>query len=99
MSDTPHILIVDDHRSIRDAVTRYLERNGIPHHDGLSIGIGLPGGDHVRLALRLLSHNGLKGALETTSPRLAAGPGLRYQPLLTFTHVVMPDAACASIWQ
>lgn len=29
MPDTPHILIVDDHRSIRDAVSRYLERNGM----------------------------------------------------------------------
>ncbi|MFC3117541.1 response regulator [Jhaorihella thermophila] len=28
MSDRPHILIVDDHREIRDAVSRYLERNG-----------------------------------------------------------------------
>ena len=33
MSDTssgtlPHILIVDDHREIRDAVTRYLQKNG-----------------------------------------------------------------------
>ena len=28
MSTNPHILIVDDHREIRDAVTRYLERNG-----------------------------------------------------------------------
>lgn len=28
MSKSPHILIVDDHRDIRDAVTRYLERNG-----------------------------------------------------------------------
>lgn len=28
MSKSPHILIVDDHREIRDAVTRYLERNG-----------------------------------------------------------------------
>jgi two-component system OmpR family response regulator len=25
----PHILVVDDHREIRDAVTRYLERNGM----------------------------------------------------------------------
>ena len=25
---TPHILVVDDHREIRDAVTRYLEKNG-----------------------------------------------------------------------
>ncbi len=25
---TPHILIVDDHREIRDAVTRYLQKNG-----------------------------------------------------------------------
>jgi len=28
MSETPHILIVDDHREIRDAVSRYLEKNG-----------------------------------------------------------------------
>jgi two-component system OmpR family response regulator len=28
MKDAPHILIVDDHREIRDAVTRYLEKNG-----------------------------------------------------------------------
>ena len=28
MTETPHILIVDDHREIRDAVTRYLEKNG-----------------------------------------------------------------------
>jgi len=29
MSDAPHILVVDDHREIRDAVTRYLEKNGM----------------------------------------------------------------------
>ncbi len=28
MTSLPHILIVDDHREIRDAVSRYLERNG-----------------------------------------------------------------------
>ena len=28
MGKEPHILIVDDHREIRDAVSRYLERNG-----------------------------------------------------------------------
>ncbi len=28
MSREPHILIVDDHREIRDAVSRYLQRNG-----------------------------------------------------------------------
>ncbi len=28
MAKVPHILIVDDHREIRDAVTRYLEKNG-----------------------------------------------------------------------
>ena len=28
MENEPHILIVDDHREIRDAVSRYLERNG-----------------------------------------------------------------------
>lgn len=29
MSELPHILVVDDHREIRDAVTRYLEQNGM----------------------------------------------------------------------
>ncbi len=29
MNATPHILVVDDHREIRDAVSRYLERNGM----------------------------------------------------------------------
>ncbi len=28
MNNTPHILIVDDHREIRDAVSQYLRRNG-----------------------------------------------------------------------
>ncbi|MEZ5669435.1 MAG: response regulator [Alphaproteobacteria bacterium] len=29
MTRTPRILVVDDHREIRDALTRYLERNGL----------------------------------------------------------------------
>lgn len=29
MTEIPHILIVDDHREIRDAVSRYLEKNGM----------------------------------------------------------------------
>lgn len=29
MSEQPHILVVDDHREIRDSVTRYLERSGL----------------------------------------------------------------------
>ena len=29
MTHPPHILIVDDHREIRDALVRYLERNGM----------------------------------------------------------------------
>ena len=29
MTDAPQILVVDDHREIRDAVTRYLEKNGL----------------------------------------------------------------------
>lgn len=29
MPDTPHILVVDDHRQIRESVTRYLEKNGM----------------------------------------------------------------------
>ena len=28
MSDEPHILVVDDHRDIRDALGKYLARNG-----------------------------------------------------------------------
>lgn len=29
MGDAPHILVVDDHRQIRESVTRFLERNGM----------------------------------------------------------------------
>lgn len=29
MTDSPHILVVDDHRDIRDALARYLEKNGM----------------------------------------------------------------------
>lgn len=29
MSDSPHILVVDDHREIRDGLVRYLEKNGM----------------------------------------------------------------------
>ena len=29
MTELPHILVVDDHREIRDAVTRYLQKNGM----------------------------------------------------------------------
>jgi|TARA_R110002072_G_scaffold291777_2_gene460056 two-component system OmpR family response regulator len=29
MNDQPHILVVDDHREIRNSVTRYLEKNGL----------------------------------------------------------------------
>jgi two-component system OmpR family response regulator len=29
MGEPPHILVVDDHREIRDAVTRFLEKNGM----------------------------------------------------------------------
>lgn len=29
MTEIPHILVVDDHREIRDAVSRYLEKNGL----------------------------------------------------------------------
>ena len=29
MNSLPHILVVDDHRQIRDSVTRFLERNGM----------------------------------------------------------------------
>ena len=29
MTQPPHILIVDDHRDIRDALVKYLEKNGM----------------------------------------------------------------------
>ena len=29
MSSSPHILVVDDHRQIRESVTRFLEKNGM----------------------------------------------------------------------
>uniref|UniRef100_UPI003570B59F response regulator n=1 Tax=Pseudovibrio denitrificans TaxID=258256 RepID=UPI003570B59F len=29
MSEAPHILVVDDHKQIRDSVTRFLEKNGL----------------------------------------------------------------------
>ena len=29
MIQPPHILIVDDHRDIRDALVKYLEKNGM----------------------------------------------------------------------
>lgn len=29
MSEAPHILVVDDHKEIRESVTRYLEKNGM----------------------------------------------------------------------
>jgi len=29
MADSPHILVVDDHRQIRESVARYLEKNGM----------------------------------------------------------------------
>ena len=29
MTNPPHILIVDDHRDIRDALAKYLEKNGM----------------------------------------------------------------------
>jgi DNA-binding response OmpR family regulator len=29
MTHPPHILIVDDHREIRDALVKYLEKNGM----------------------------------------------------------------------
>ncbi len=29
MTESPHILVVDDHREIRDALARYLEKNGM----------------------------------------------------------------------
>ena len=29
MSEAPHILVVDDHKEIRESVSRFLEKNGM----------------------------------------------------------------------
>jgi two-component system OmpR family response regulator len=76
MSDhTPHILVVDDHREIRDAVTRYLERNGLRAQSAKSasdMDVALQAGrfDLVILDVMMPGEDGLSAAR-----RLAAAGG------------------------
>lgn len=71
----PHILVVDDHRDIRDAVTRYLERNGLratAARDGAEMDAHLRAGrfDLVVLDVMMPGEDGL-----SIARRLAAAGG------------------------
>jgi two-component system OmpR family response regulator len=71
----PHILVVDDHREIRDAVTRYLERNGMratPARDTAEMDAALRAGrfDLVVLDVMMPGEDGLSAAR-----RVSAGGG------------------------
>ena len=78
----PHILVVDDHREIRDAVTRYLQRNGLratPARDAAEMDLRLAEGrvDLVVLDLMMPGEDGLSACR-----RLAAAGG---PPVLMLT--------------
>ncbi len=68
MTDTaPHILVVDDHRDIRDAVTRYLEKNGMratPARDTVEMDAALKAGrfDLIVLDVMMPGEDGLSAA-------------------------------------
>jgi two-component system OmpR family response regulator len=71
----PHILVVDDHREIRDAVTRYLEKNGMrasAARDAAEMDAHLKAGrfDLVVLDVMMPGEDGLSAAR-----RLAAAGG------------------------
>jgi len=71
----PHVLVVDDHREIRDAVTRYLGRNGMRAtavRDVAAMDAALGAGrfDLVVLDVMMPGEDGLSAAR-----RLAAGDG------------------------
>lgn len=71
----PHVLVVDDHREIRDAVTRYLEKNGLratPAKSAAEMDEQLQGGrfDLVILDVMMPGEDGLSAAR-----RLSAGGG------------------------
>ena len=72
----PHILVVDDHRDIRDAVTRYLDRNGFratPARDVREMDAALHAGrfDLVVLDVMMPGEDGLSAARRLVS---AGGP-------------------------
>lgn len=83
MSAPPHILVVDDHREIRDAVTRYLQRNGMmatAARDGLQMDALLKQGhfDLIVLDLMMPGEDGL-----SICRRLSADPAC--PPILMLT--------------
>jgi two-component system, OmpR family, response regulator len=72
----PHILVVDDHREIRDAVTKYLERNGLratAARDAVEMDVQLKAGrfDLVVLDVMMPGEDGLSVARRLSA---AGGP-------------------------
>ncbi|MBA8904973.1 CheY-like chemotaxis protein [Aminobacter ciceronei] len=71
MTGSPHILIVDDHREIRDALAKYLEKNGMRATDAanalLKVGqfdlivldVMMPGEDGLSVCRRLRAQGGI----------------------------------------
>lgn len=75
LSTPPHILVVDDHREIRDALTRYLEKSGMrasSAQDAPSMDVALENGafDLIVLDVMMPGEDGLSVCrrLRTTSP-------------------------------
>lgn len=82
MTEAPHILIVDDHREIRDAVSRYLEKNGLrasTARDATEMDARLAAGriDLIVLDIMMPGENGL-----SVCRRLSAAGG---PPILMLT--------------
>ncbi|WP_089885512.1 response regulator [Citreimonas salinaria] len=73
MTEAPHILVVDDHRQIRESVTRYLQKNGMratAARDAVEMDAQLAGGhfDLVVLDVMMPGEDGL-----SVCRRLSAG--------------------------
>jgi len=77
MTDTtPHILVVDDHRDIRDAVMRYLEKNGMratAARDAAEMDVALKAGrfDLIVLDVMMPGEDGLSAARRVASRQMA----------------------------